>query len=468
MAADWYCESDGKQQGPLTALQLKQLADAGKLQPADPVWREGMTQRVPARSVKGLFNSPAAAASAASPKPAALVPRPKEEEPEDLVEFEMVEETVEEVVELEEIEPAEEKPAKPKKEREKEKKEEGPEPELLAEAGVVYREGLPDLDGPIVGILQVESTGLRFLFEGDDEDDEYAISFKKIENILEPVKGDFPPAMKKKAMGKKIGGVAGKFAAGLVGKWIGGDAGKLVESAGKTAGGMASASGNLGKPPRNRIAILATIRKERCKIYFDSDGGDRDEMNEEARILYKQIQKARDKHTRLVEEGSTTINVVVNQAAPEEREAPSAPARQAALPAAGRAMAAAGGMAGLAPATALAGKPFRVMSGGRVRGPFSLAELRGLIGSGEVGDADLIGVETWLPVGTLGGLLAGGGAAAGGSGGGGSFASGAAEEDDDIIDDAFEEVEDEEDIEVNAAAKDEEASIPVDDEFQIG
>jgi hypothetical protein len=466
MAADWYCDINGEQHGPLTALQLKQLAVAGKLQPAHPVWKEGMTQRVPAKSVKGLFDSPADVLAGGSPKQPAPAAKPKEEE--DLVEFEMVEESAEDLVELEELEPVEEKPAKGKKEKEKDKEEDEPEPELIAEAAVVYREGLPDLDGPISGTLQVESTGLRFLFETDDEEDEYAISFKKIDNVMEPVKGDFPPAMKKKAMGKKIGGIAGKFAAGLVGKWMGGDAGKLVESAGKTAGNAASASGNLGKPPRNRVAVLATIRKERCKIYFDADGADRDEMNEEARILYKQIQKARDKHTKMVEEGTTNINIVVNQAPAEEKEAPESH-KPAAAASAGR-VAASGGTAALvhAPTTMTAGKPFRVMSGGRVRGPFSLAELRSMIGSGQVGDADLIGVETWLPVGTLGGLLAGGGGAA--AGGGGSFASGEQEEDDEIIDDAFEDVEDEEeDIEVNApAAKSDDDAIPMDDEFQIG
>lgn len=465
MAADWYCEIDGVQHGPVTAVQLKQLATDGKLQPADPVWKEGMQARVPARSVKGLFDSAGQAMvpAVAALKQSAPAPKPKEEE--DLVEFEMVEdESAADLVELEEIEPIEEEPVKASKEKDKGKKEEKleeePEPELIAEVAVIYREGLPDLDGPVYGMLLVESTGLRFQFEEDGEEDEYALSFKKIESILEPAKGDFPPSMKKKALGKKIGGTAGKLAAGMVGKWIGGGAGKLVESAGSTAGGMAAKSGDLGKPPRNRIAVFARIRKERCKIYFDTDGASRDEMNEEARLLFKQIQKARAKNASAAEDGTTNINIVVNQEGSEGRES-----------AAGER--ATGGLRALAPATALAGKPFRVMSGGRIRGPFSLGELRGLIGSGEVGNADLIGVETWLPAATLGGLLAGGGAASargGSKSGGGGSAAGAGEEEDEILDDAFEEVEDEdEDIDVNAApARDEGDSIPMDDEFQIG
>ena len=38
-------------------------------------------------------------------------------------------------------------------------------------------------------------------------------------------------------------------------------------------------------------------------------------------------------------------------------------------------------------------------------GPFSLDELRARVSSGEVRQGDLIGVETWLPLATLGGLL---------------------------------------------------------------
>ena len=41
-----------------------------------------------------------------------------------------------------------------------------------------------------------------------------------------------------------------------------------------------------------------------------------------------------------------------------------------------------------------------------MRGPYSLAELRSLLDSGALGAGDLIGVETWLPVATLAGLLA--------------------------------------------------------------
>src|SRR5262249_53342899 len=153
--------------------------------------------RVPARSVKGLFEEvPVAVAVPLDPLPEgakAPAPAPVAKQVEDLVELVPVE-PVEDLVDLEPIEPEPpKKPAPPKKEKKAPV-------EILAEAEVTYREGLPDLDGPVAGTLSVESGGLRFLY---DEEDEYYISFEKVDNVLEPVKGDFPQTMKRKALGAK-------------------------------------------------------------------------------------------------------------------------------------------------------------------------------------------------------------------------------------------------------------------------
>ncbi len=472
MAADWYCEIDGEQHGPVTAAQLKQLAAEGKLKPSHPVWKEGMQKTVPAQTVKGLFDAPAANAITAAPAPGASkrpAPAPAPQEVEELIEFELVEEEVAEAEIVEEVEfELVAGPPEPKKDKEKERgkdKESGKDddneepPVILAEVEVTYREGHPDLTGPVVGTLVVESTGLRFAFERDEEEDEFRLSFEKIENVLEPAKGDFPQTMKRKALGAKLGGKAGKLAAGLVGRWVGGTTGDLVEKAGKGAGGMAEQSGDLGKPPRNRIVVLARLRKQRCKLVFDVHGADRDEMTEEAKILYKQIQKARGKFTSASETGETNINVVINEAPGEEKAAPE------------KAKGGVGGAA-LAAAAPTAGKPFRVMSGGRVRGPFSLQEIRNLLAAGKIGDGDLIGVETWLPVATLGGLVeAGAGTAK--RGGAAKSSSEAAEQEEETGD--FEMVEEDEDTDDADAAEDEapaakndEDMIPVDDEFQLG
>jgi GYF domain 2 len=56
MANEWHFTLNGQPaDAPVSAAQLKQLAEAGKLQPTDMVWQEGMTGWAPASSIKGLF-----------------------------------------------------------------------------------------------------------------------------------------------------------------------------------------------------------------------------------------------------------------------------------------------------------------------------------------------------------------------------------------------------------------------------
>lgn len=51
----WYYTVDGNQQGPVSAVELKQLATSGSLKPQDLVWKEGMPEWTPANNLKGLF-----------------------------------------------------------------------------------------------------------------------------------------------------------------------------------------------------------------------------------------------------------------------------------------------------------------------------------------------------------------------------------------------------------------------------
>lgn len=55
MADEWYYTNDGKQLGPISAAQLKQMAVNQQLQPTDLVWKQGMATWVPAGTAKGLF-----------------------------------------------------------------------------------------------------------------------------------------------------------------------------------------------------------------------------------------------------------------------------------------------------------------------------------------------------------------------------------------------------------------------------
>jgi hypothetical protein len=77
MRAEWYYTSGGQELGPVSGRELKEIASAGRIQPTDEVWREGMANWQSAASVKGLFPAePAAAAQPQPPSPANAPPTP--------------------------------------------------------------------------------------------------------------------------------------------------------------------------------------------------------------------------------------------------------------------------------------------------------------------------------------------------------------------------------------------------------
>lgn len=51
----WYYARNDQQFGPVSATELKQLADAGRLTPGDLLWREGMDAWTTAINLHGLF-----------------------------------------------------------------------------------------------------------------------------------------------------------------------------------------------------------------------------------------------------------------------------------------------------------------------------------------------------------------------------------------------------------------------------
>ncbi len=55
MSTQWFYKRNGQQCGPVSATELKSLADAGQLAPSDKVWREGLRGWVEAGRVKTLF-----------------------------------------------------------------------------------------------------------------------------------------------------------------------------------------------------------------------------------------------------------------------------------------------------------------------------------------------------------------------------------------------------------------------------
>jgi len=58
MADEWYVGSNGKQSGPFSVTQLKQMAASGHLQKTHLIWKKGMSGWIPCSSVKGLFPAP--------------------------------------------------------------------------------------------------------------------------------------------------------------------------------------------------------------------------------------------------------------------------------------------------------------------------------------------------------------------------------------------------------------------------
>jgi hypothetical protein len=68
MGQEWYIAQNGQRVGPISEAELRQQATAGKVQPTDLIWKQGMEKWVPARSVKGLF-APVSVPAAAAPPP---------------------------------------------------------------------------------------------------------------------------------------------------------------------------------------------------------------------------------------------------------------------------------------------------------------------------------------------------------------------------------------------------------------
>jgi hypothetical protein len=62
MADQWYYAQDDCKLGPFSAQELRALADAGRIQGMDTVWKEGVERGVMAHRVKNLFAPPPAGA----------------------------------------------------------------------------------------------------------------------------------------------------------------------------------------------------------------------------------------------------------------------------------------------------------------------------------------------------------------------------------------------------------------------
>src|SRR5215471_11462439 len=77
MESVWYYAREGAQTGPVSFDELKKVVGAGQIGPEDLVWKEGTPDWMPAKTIPGLFATPAPSpppAAAAPPAPAPLLP----------------------------------------------------------------------------------------------------------------------------------------------------------------------------------------------------------------------------------------------------------------------------------------------------------------------------------------------------------------------------------------------------------
>src|SRR5262249_22478757 len=108
----------------------------------------------------------------------------------------------------------------------------------------------------------------------------------------------------------------------------------------------------------------------RHEVRFDVHGATREAMDEGARSFFKRVSRQRD-----------------------VPKAPPAAPRESVPP-------------------APSGTGFRVLRDGRPQGPYPLEEIQRMLAASELQALDMVGVEIWVPIATLGGLLLAGGGTA--------------------------------------------------------
>ena len=69
VTAEWFYVENGREKGPITAGQLKELAASGQLRPDDLIWKDGLKGWKPAGQLKGLFSQANVAADSPAGDP---------------------------------------------------------------------------------------------------------------------------------------------------------------------------------------------------------------------------------------------------------------------------------------------------------------------------------------------------------------------------------------------------------------
>ena len=80
MSTEWFFSRKGERTGPISSAELKALAGSERLNPSDLLWKEGMTEWVSARRLKGLFPK-SLEIVATAPQPNVVTVEPTESQP---------------------------------------------------------------------------------------------------------------------------------------------------------------------------------------------------------------------------------------------------------------------------------------------------------------------------------------------------------------------------------------------------
>jgi hypothetical protein len=326
MADEWFYQRNGQRFGPITSIDLRQMAIDGLLWPIDLVTKAGMTTWVEASKVKGLFtnnapqaiqapqinNGPSVNSEQNISNRAPTIPPPINEP------FPFTENTVPQVAS-----PIPSKPTlgssifsgllQPTKPANVPTNQTptvstpaittpliprlpfGLDPNaVILDHPVIYQGGHPALHKKADGRLLL--TDNYILFVGESAADDLSFPFDSCKDLSKPAVGSFPQKLIDQANTTKAMADIGKSVAKFAGTWMGGSGGRLVKAAGGAGSDVAKGTTALGAPPKNRLTVVfLDSSKYPHKVLFDVSGSSKAEMEKRAEEIWMRISPFRPK-----------------------------------------------------------------------------------------------------------------------------------------------------------------------------
>jgi hypothetical protein len=227
---------------------------------------------------------------------------------------------------------------------------------------VEYRGGHPNQTEADSGFLYLTRLGLYFVAVQPAFD--ITIATKHILDILAPVPGSFSSDMIAKAEQAQAVSSMGRHLSSFAGALVGGVGGAAIRAIGNSASGVASSKNSLGPPPKNRLFVIAVEGGAKHKVMFDVMASDRQEMEQQAASFWRKAASVRPAFGSAGKMAPKIAPATNNSASSNQAE-------------------------------------FFISKAGLTNGPFTDATIRQMLANGELGNNDLIRVETWVPISVL-------------------------------------------------------------------